>query len=56
MEEELDMFAAMPSVPASKAVHYTFPYISHRFPEITTNNTAYPRLHFSQPDILNNGR
>nr|XP_045624119.1 vacuolar protein sorting-associated protein 13B-like [Procambarus clarkii] len=54
MEEELDMFAAMPSVPASKAVHYTFPYISHRFPEITTNNTAYPRLHFSQPDILNN--
>ncbi|XP_042214275.1 vacuolar protein sorting-associated protein 13B-like isoform X1 [Homarus americanus] len=54
MEEELDMFAAMPSVPPSKAVHYTFPYISHRFPEITTNSVAYPRLHFSQPDILNN--
>nr|XP_053626537.1 intermembrane lipid transfer protein VPS13B-like [Cherax quadricarinatus] len=54
MEEELDMFAAMPSVPANKAVHYTFPYMSFKFPEITTNSIACPRLHFSQPDILNN--
>ncbi|XP_068242883.1 intermembrane lipid transfer protein VPS13B isoform X1 [Palaemon carinicauda] len=54
MEEELDMFAAMPSVPPSKAVHYTFPYISQKFPNILANGAAYPRLHFSQPDILNN--
>lgn len=56
MEEELDMFAAMPSVPPNKAVHYTFPYISQRFPNIVSNNVAYPRLHFSQPDVLNNGK
>lgn len=49
------MFAAMPSVPPNKAVHYTFPYISQRFPNIVSNNVAYPRLHFSQPDVLNNG-
>ncbi|XP_047490310.1 vacuolar protein sorting-associated protein 13B-like isoform X4 [Penaeus chinensis] len=54
MEEELDMFAAMPSVPPNKAVHYTFPYISQRFPNVVSNNAAYPRLHFSQPDVLNN--
>ncbi|XP_050696701.1 intermembrane lipid transfer protein VPS13B-like isoform X2 [Eriocheir sinensis] len=54
MEEELDTFAAMPSVPPNKSVHYTFPYVSQRFPEILANNIAYPRLHFSQPDILNN--
>lgn len=50
------MFAAMPSVPPNKAVHYTFPYISQRFPNIVSNNVAYPRLHFSQPDVLNNGK
>ncbi|CAL4195901.1 unnamed protein product [Meganyctiphanes norvegica] len=54
MEEETDIFAAMPSVPAGKAVHYTFPFIVHKFPEIFTDNTNFPRLHFSQPDILNN--
>ena len=55
MEEELDTFATMPSVPACKAVHYTFPYVSQHFPEILSNAITFPRLHFSQPDILNNG-
>lgn len=55
MEEELDTFAAMPSVPPNKSVHYTFPYVSQRFPEIPASTVMYPRLHFSQPDILNNG-
>ncbi|XP_076064236.1 vacuolar protein sorting 13B isoform X2 [Oratosquilla oratoria] len=54
MEEELDLFAGMPSAPPSRAVYYTFPYISHKFPEVTSNNVAFPRLHFSQPDILQN--
>lgn len=54
MEEETDIFAAMPSVPPGKAVHYTFPFIAHKFPEIFTDDTNFPRLHFSQPDILNN--
>ncbi|KAK8395541.1 hypothetical protein O3P69_005567 [Scylla paramamosain] len=54
MEEELDTFAAMPSVPPCKSVHYTFPYVSQRFPEILSSTVTFPRLHFSQPDILNN--
>ncbi|KAK3850769.1 hypothetical protein Pcinc_042542 [Petrolisthes cinctipes] len=55
MEEELDLFAAMPSVPPNQSVLYTFPHTADTFPHIPPSATQHtPRLHFSQPDVLNN--
>ena len=51
----MDIFASIPSVPSGHAVNYSFSIYSSRFPNISPTTTDSPRLHLSQPNVLNGG-
>lgn len=52
IEEEMNVFNSIPTVPPGKAAFYTFPHVSSTFPEVAPLGAKRPKLHLSLPHVF----